>query len=53
MRLLAPTPVGDVLDRITILEIKVARLKNETARNNARNELDSLLGTWREAGLPE
>lgn len=52
MRLLAPAPVGDVLDRITILEIKVARLRAENARNNAQSELSALLSVWQEAGLP-
>jgi hypothetical protein len=34
-----PTSWGEVIDKITILEIKVARLPTETARGNAAKEL--------------
>lgn len=35
----APISWGEVIDKITILEIKVARLPTEVARANAANEL--------------
>ena len=38
-----PTSWGEVIDRITILEIKVARLPTEAARVNAINELNLLI----------
>ena len=39
-----PASWGEVIDKITILEIKVARLPDEAARANAARELQ-LLGT--------
>lgn len=50
MRLFAPAPAGDVLDRITILRIKAARVSGDAAANVAR-ELSALDTTWAEAGL--
>ena len=38
-----PTSWGELIDKITILEIKVARLGTESARANAARELDMLL----------
>ena len=38
-----PTSWGELIDKITILEIKVARLEDESAQTNAAREL-SLLG---------
>jgi hypothetical protein len=37
-----PTSWGELIDKITILEIKVARLDAESARANAARELDLL-----------
>ena len=37
-----PTSWGELLDKITILQIKVARLPSEAARANAEKELDLL-----------
>ena len=37
-----PTSWGELIDKITILEIKVARLSAESARANAARELDLL-----------
>lgn len=51
MLLLAPAAVGDVLDRITILEIKRARVPAER-RANVAAELVALTETWIGAGLP-
>ena len=39
---LAPVSWGEVIDKITILEIKVARLPGEEARANASKELELL-----------
>lgn len=43
---------GDVLDRITILEIKVARIPNAEKRAHAARELQVLEHSWAAAGLP-
>ena len=37
-----PASWGEVIDKITILEIKVARLPTDAARNNAATELELL-----------
>ncbi len=50
MRLLAPAPAGDVLDRITILRIKAARVSGEAAANVDR-ELSALVAAWTDAVL--
>lgn len=39
---LAPVSWGELLDKITILEIKSARLRDASALSNVRNELDML-----------
>lgn len=49
--MLAPVPLGDVVDRVTILRLKVARLDG-IGRVRARDHLAALETTWREAGLP-
>ncbi len=51
MLLHAPAAVGDVLDRVTILEIKLARVPADR-RANVAVELDALRSTWAAAGLP-
>lgn len=51
MSLLAPCAVGDVLDRITILRIKLARVA-AGQRANVAYELESLLSVWCAGGLP-
>ena len=43
---------GDVLDRITILEIKVARIADAEKRGLAGRELSVLSEAWAAAGLP-
>jgi cyclic pyranopterin phosphate synthase len=50
-RLCVDSPVGDVLDRLTILAIKTARLPPERASNCA-SESDALRAAWSAAGLP-
>lgn len=50
MILLAPSPVADVLDRLTILAIKRERAPD---RPNVAREHDALLAVWARAGLPD
>lgn len=52
-RLLAPAPVGDVLDRLSILDIKLARVAQPAARAQVARERQALLAAWAGAGLPE
>lgn len=47
-----PCPLGDVVDRMTILELKVKRLPEGDPRGHARRELDELLVAWRQFGHP-
>jgi hypothetical protein len=47
------TPLADVLDRLTILDLKVERLPRPEARANAERERDALLAAWRAHDLPE
>jgi hypothetical protein len=47
-----PVSFGEVLDKITILEIKSERIKDESKLRNVRLELDELSKTWNEA-VPE
>lgn len=51
MILFAPAPVGDVLDRLTILSIKLDRAPADRA-GNVRAERDALRSAWLAAGLP-
>jgi hypothetical protein len=44
-----PVSFGEVLDKITILEIKSERIKDEAKVRNVRLELDELSATWDEA----
>lgn len=46
-------PLGDVVDRVTILRIKLARLEAATQLANVRRELGALVGAWHDAGLRE
>jgi len=46
------TPLADVLDRLTILALKIERLPTPSARANAAQEREALLEAWREQGLP-
>ena len=43
MQLQVPVSVGEVLDKITILQIKLARISDAKKRVNIQNELDALL----------
>ncbi len=52
MLLFAPAAVGDALDRLTILEIKLARLP-VARRSSAAEEHAALAAAWHGAGLPD
>jgi hypothetical protein len=46
------TSYGDVVDRVTILELKVARIADTQRRAHAAVELDALRAAWKAEGLP-
>ena len=43
-----PVSYGEILDKITILEIKAIKIKNEQKCKNVKYELNILLQTWNE-----
>lgn len=43
-----PVSYGEILDKITILEIKAIKIKDEQKRKNVKYELNILLQTWNE-----
>ena len=43
MQLQVPVSVGEVLDKITILQIKLAHISDSAKRVNVQNELDALI----------
>lgn len=47
--ILVPISPGELLDKITILRIKSARMGDAAKLQNVRHELAVLEGTWREA----
>ena len=46
-------PLGDVVDRVTILQIKLTRLPGDDQRANVRRELTALIGEWKDCQLRE
>jgi hypothetical protein len=44
--ILTPVSFGEVLDKITILEIKSVQIKDPIKQKNVTNELIKLLDTW-------
>lgn len=46
-------PFSEVLDRMSILEIKIARVQDHKKRANVRLRLEALLGAWNGRPLPE
>ena len=46
----APVSFGELIDKITILEIKSERISDESKLVNVRHELEILEQTWRDAG---
>ena len=53
--ILVPISPGELLDKITILRIKSARMTDETKLRNVRVELAALEQTWHDSGsaVPE
>jgi hypothetical protein len=50
--LLVPVSVGELLDKITILQIKTERIEDAAKVANVRKELDALLAICRRFSLP-
>ena len=48
--ILVPISPGELLDKITILRIKAARIGDAQKLANVRTELEALEHTWRESG---
>ena len=48
--ILVPISPGELLDKITILRIKVARMQDAAKLANVKLELSLLEQTWRESG---
>ena len=48
--ILVPISPGELLDKITILRIKAARMRDAAKRANVQLELGLLEGTWRDSG---
>lgn len=48
--ILVPISPGELLDKITILRIKAARIKDAAKLANVRTELDWLERVWRDSG---
>jgi len=48
--ILAPLSPGELLDKITILRIKTARMTDPQKLRNVRAELALLVQTWRDSG---
>jgi len=46
-----PMSVGELLDKITILEIKAEKIKDQDKLKNINHELQLLTQTWKETGL--
>jgi Family of unknown function (DUF6165) len=51
--ILVPVSPGELLDKITILRIKVVRITDPSKGANVRLELDLLEKTWRDAGCAD
>jgi hypothetical protein len=50
--ILVPVSPGELVDKITILRIKAARISDAQKLHNVRVELDALESTWRDCGAP-
>ena len=46
-----PMSVGELLDKVTILEIKADKIKDKDKLKNINHELQLLTKTWQETGL--
>lgn len=51
MELLTPVSPGELLDKLTILEIKSERIDDPDKLTNVRHERDLLEGVWNDSGL--
>jgi hypothetical protein len=51
--ILVPVSPGELLDKITILRIKSARMTDAAKLQNVRLELELLTQTWRDSGADE
>ena len=49
-QILVPVSPGELLDKITILRIKSARMSDPEKLRNVRGELDALQATWSASG---
>ena len=49
---LAPVAVGELVDKITILEIKAERITEPAKLRNIRRELEQLLAVWDRRSAP-
>jgi hypothetical protein len=50
--ILVPVSPGELVDKITILRIKAARIGDAAKLHNVRVELEALESTWRHCGAP-
>jgi hypothetical protein len=50
--ILVPVSPGELVDKITILRIKAARITDPCKLHNVRVELDALEQTWHRCGAP-
>ena len=48
-----PISYGELIDKITILEIKSERIADETKLTNVRHELELLGEAWKDAAAPQ
>lgn len=48
-----PVSLGELADKVSILEIKAARIVDPARRANVARELDALRQAWADAALPE
>jgi hypothetical protein len=49
IKLLVPVSFGELLDKITILEIKAERIRDEAKLANVRRELTEVQSVWRDS----
>jgi len=52
-QIMVPVSPGELLDKVTILEIKSERMTDPDKLANVRRELDLLNTTWKQSGLED
>jgi hypothetical protein len=52
-RILIPVSIGELIDKLTVLEIKADRIKDPAKLANVTRELELLRKTWSESPLSE